>query len=365
MAVHVRTHVLPVMPEKSAVAGGTRVMKQHRPPTPPLIDFSESEEEMELGSELFSRPAASMELRSAMAAGHMEVGKLPFGSDSLQSKEVLESMSRKELQALAKERGITANSKSAVIIGKILEQHPNAGDSSEKLSEEELREIAESEHFTFLRVMQDEHARVMAIMAEKLAKYAGAGGNSMFSDESLVQRYEEVEKHMTSTIHQMFQNAVNRLSPPPVPSTKRKARKKKAKMAPPEPPISVKTAVRYVAVFVEGVPGTVENKKLQTVFNTEALVGRFESGHCKVLVPESELGRALGQNSVSGHEIHVKKWRVREDHHHDRRHRRHGRNREVSNTIEICMKTIGTRMKAIETAMKRALKRIASTEKRR
>ena len=135
-------------------------------------------------------------------------------------------------------------------------------------------------------------------------------------------------------------------------------------MAPPEPPISVKTAVRYVAVFVEGVPGTVGNKKLQTVFNTEALVGRFESGHCKVLVPEGELGRALSQNSVSGHEIHVKKWRVREDHHHDRRHRRHGR-REVSNTIETCMKTIGTRMKAIETAMKRALERIASTEKRR
>ena len=84
---------------------------------------------------------AAMFFPSKMAAGHMEVGKLPFGSDSLQSKEVLESMSRKELQALAKERGITANSKSAVIIGKILEQHPaclNAGDSSEK-SEEELR----------------------------------------------------------------------------------------------------------------------------------------------------------------------------------------------------------------------------------
>ena len=54
-----------------------------------------------------------------MAAGHMEVGELPGGSDSiLQSllKDVLEKMPRKELQALAKERGITANSKSAVII---------------------------------------------------------------------------------------------------------------------------------------------------------------------------------------------------------------------------------------------------------
>ena len=70
-----------------------------------------------------------------------------------------------------------------------------------------------------------------------------------------------------------------------------------------------------MAIFVKGIPGTVGNNELQTVFNTEALVGRFESGHCKVLVPESELGRALSQNSVSGHEIRVKKWRVREDHH--------------------------------------------------
>ena len=295
-----------------------------------------------------------------MAAGRMEVGCFSLGI--LQSKEVLESMSRKELQALAKERGIMANSKSAAIIEKIL-----MDDSSEKLSVEKRRDIAErdydvifSSQSTFEREfeeLQHEHARVMASMAATLAKYAGASDNSMCSlddyNESVVQRCEEAEKHMTSTIHQMFENAVNRLSPSPVPSIKRKARKKKAKMAPPEPPIPVKTAVRYVAVFVEGVPGAVENKKLQTVFNTEALVGRFESGHCKVLVPESELGRALSQNSVSGHEIHVKKWRVREDHHHDRRHRRHGR------------KTIGTRMKSIEKAicdMKRVLEHIASTE---
>ncbi len=63
-----------------------------------------------------------------MAAGHMEVAeKLPGGSDSiLQSKDVLKKMPRKELQALAKEHGITANLKSAVIIEKILEKRPNA-----------------------------------------------------------------------------------------------------------------------------------------------------------------------------------------------------------------------------------------------
>ena len=178
-----------------------------------------------------------------MAAGHMEVAeKLPGGSDSiLQSKDVLEKMPRKELQALAKERGITANSKSAVIIEKILmEQH-----FSEKLSEEELRGIADSKvHLSSQRTferkfeeLQLEHARVMASMAEALAKYEGMPGYSVFTNETVVQRYEEAEKHMTSTIHQMFEKAVNRLSQaPPVPSIKRKARKKKAKMAPPEPP---------------------------------------------------------------------------------------------------------------------------------
>ena len=149
---------------------------------------------------------------------------------------------------------------------------------------------------------------------------------------------ESVEKRMTSTIHQMFESAVNRLSPPPV-----KARKKKAKVAPPEPPakVSVKTAVCYVAVFVKGIPGAVANNEIQTVFNTKALVGRFKSGHCKVLVPESELGQALSQNSVSGHKIRVKKWRAHEDYHwNGRQHRPHDRNREVSNTIETCMKTV-------------------------
>jgi hypothetical protein len=318
-----------------------------------------------------------------MATGHMEVGELPDGSGSiLQSKEVLESMSRKELQALAKERGITANSKSAVIIKKILEQHPNVGDSSEtELSEDELREIKESEvHSTFLKKFEElqvEHERVIATMAETLAKYAGAATRRL-PTKSWCTVYEGIEEHMTSTIHQMFKNAVNMLSPPPVPRIKRKAaRKKKAKVAPPEPPakVSVKTAVRYVPICVKGVPKTVANNELQTVFNTEALVGRFESGHCKVLVPESELGRALSQNSVSGHKIRVKRWRVRDPDHHRNgcRHghrRNNGRNLEVpTRTVETCMnsmgKTIGTRMKSIEMAMcdmKRVLKRIASTE---
>ena len=314
MAAHVRAPALPVTPEKPAVAGGK---EQHRPPAPPLIDSSEEScpEEAEL-----------------------------------------------------------------------------------------LRDIAEVENgLTFeleFKELMLKHARIMASMAETLAKYAeNAGGDRHI----LVDRYEDAEKNITGTIHQIFNAVTGGLSLPPMPSIERKpARKKKAKVAPPEPPakvsvktwlspppvpsikrkarkkkvksvappelpkVSVKTAVRYLAISVKGVPGTVANNEIQTVFNTKALVGRFKSGHCKVLVPESELGRALSQNSVSGHKIRVKKWRAHEDYHRNgRQHRPHDRNREVSNTIETCMKTIGTRMKAIETAMKRALKRIASTEKRR
>ena len=250
-----------------------------------------------------------------------------------------------------------------MIIEEILtEQLRDSAPSGKSRSEEELRELDCHVHFTeqlnhiheFEKLVL-EHARVMASMTEALAKYAEIAPVviSSLSNKTVLRHYESVEKRMTSTIHQMFESAVNRLSPPP------DARKKKVKSVAPHelPKVSVKTAVVYLPIFVKGVPGTVVNDKIQTVFNTKALVGRFESGHCKVLVPESELGRALSQNSVSGHKIRVKRWRVRgEDHHRNGRwHRRqNGRNREVSN------KTIGTRMKSIETAMndmKRLLKR--------
>jgi hypothetical protein len=297
MAAHVRAPVLPVTPEKPAVAGG---MEQHRPPTPPLIGSSRklSKEELNL------------------------------------TREIAEDESRLTF----------------------------------------LLEVKEPFQLEFKELMI-EHARVMASMAEALAKYAENAGGDM---HILVDRYEDAEKNITSTIQKIFEKAVNDgLSLPPVPSIKRKARKKKAKVAPPEPPakVSVKTAVCYVAIYVKGVPETVPNDEIQTEFDTKALVGRFPSGYCKVLVPESELGRALSQKSVSGHKIHVKRWRVRDlDHHRNgRRHRLHdGRNWEVpTRTVETCMnsmgKTIGTRMKSIEMAMydmKRVLKRIASTEKR-
>ena len=50
MAAHVRAPVLPVTPEKPAVAGGTRVEQ----PTPPQIDSSEelSKEELNLTREI-------------------------------------------------------------------------------------------------------------------------------------------------------------------------------------------------------------------------------------------------------------------------------------------------------------------------
>ena len=130
------------------------------------------------------------------------------------------------------------------------------------------------------------------------------------------------------------------------------------------------TAVRYVAIFVDGIPETVENEEIQAVFDTKALVGRFKSGFCKVLVLESEVGRALSQKSVwPGYKIRVKKWRVKDHHRNGRYRRQDGRNAGVSNkTIEKCMKSVnimGTRMKFIETElndMKRLLKRIAATD---
>ena len=194
------------------------------------------------------------------------------------------------------------------------------------------------------------------------------------------------------------------LSPPPVPSIERKrARKKKSKVAPPlveevsatsvrvkakksarvkakksarkTPAVAkpsavnvpVTAAARYVAIFVDGIPVTVELHEIQAAFDTTALVGRFKPGFCKVLVLESEVGRALSQKFVSGHKVRVKKWRVKDQHRSGRYHYHDGRSRGDS-TIEKCMKSvniIGTRVKFIEDAMndmKRLLKRIASTD---
>ena len=83
-----------------------------------------------------------------------------------------------------------------------MEQHrpptPPLIDSSEELSEEELaREIAEAEssvtfHMEFKELML-KHARVMASMAETLAKYAENAGCDL---HILVDRYEDAEKKL-------------------------------------------------------------------------------------------------------------------------------------------------------------------------
>ena len=95
---------------------------------------------------------------------------------------------------------------------RVLEQHrpptPPLINSSEELSEEELnltREIAEAESsLTFQLEVKEpfqlefkelmlEHARVMASMAEALAKYAENAGGDL---HILVDRYEDAEKHI-------------------------------------------------------------------------------------------------------------------------------------------------------------------------
>ena len=93
-----------------------------------------------------------------------------------------------------------------------MEQHrpptPPLIDSSRKLSKEELnltREIAEDEsRLTFQLEVKEpfqlefkelmlEHARVMASMAEALAKYAEIAGDDSLQRERLVERYEDAE----------------------------------------------------------------------------------------------------------------------------------------------------------------------------
>ena len=148
---------------------------------------------------------------------------------------------------------------------------------------------------------------------------------------------------------------------------KKSARKTPAVAKPSAVNVPVTAAARYVAIFVDGIPVTVELHEIQAAFDTTALVGRFKPGFCKVLVLESEVGRALSQKFVSGHKVRVKKWRVKDHHRNGRYHHQDGRSRGDS-TIEKCMKSvniIGTRVKFIEDAMndmKRLLKRIASTD---
>ena len=102
-----------------------------------------------------------------MAVGRMEVDeKLPDGSDSiLQSKGSLESMSRRELQELAKKCGITAYLSSAVIIEKILLQRPCVREHDILQQFKKDCEVLSSEHMAALNSVAVKAASAMGVIA--------------------------------------------------------------------------------------------------------------------------------------------------------------------------------------------------------
>ncbi len=297
--------------------------------------------------------------------------------------------SRRDLQALAKEYGIGANQKSTMIIAKILKQQILSKDFEEPESDSQMlhgisREV-KKQFEELSRVCQKIHELLnLAGLPVTDAEMYGGYDEYMKFTEDAVDYYGEARRTMETELdflasfkselfHFRFpdkaaksvaQPLVEEVSAAPV-----RVKAKKVQLTAPAKPFAVKvpvTAVRYVAISVDGVPETVENEEIQAEFDTKALVGRFKSGLCKVLVLESEVGRALSQKSVSGHKIRVKTWRVK-DHHRNGRYRRQDGRGEDS-TIEKCMESvniIGTRVKFIEDAMndmKRLLKRIASTD---
>ena len=302
--------------------------------------------------------------------------------------------SRRDLQALAKEYGIGANQKSTMIIAKILKQQRLLSKDFEEPESEDSLVLAgisrdvKKQFEELSRVYQKIHellnlAGLPEIDVHMTIDYDGY----MKFTEDVVDYYGEARRTMETELDflasyksemlKFNDRAAKSVAPSryvvveEVSTTSVRVKAKKVQLTAPAKPFAVKvpvTAVRYVAIFVDGIPETVENEEIQAVFDTKALVGRF-TGFCKILVLESEVGRALGQKSVSGHKIRVKKWRVKDHHRNSRHHRLHdGRNLGVpTRTVETC-KTIGTRMKSIEVAIydiKRVLKCIASTEKRR
>ena len=294
--------------------------------------------------------------------------------------------SRGDLQALAKEYGIGANQKSTMIIAKILKQQPVLPkDFEEPESDSQVlhgisREV-KKQFEELSRVYQKIHELLnLAGLPVIDAEMAGGYDEYMKFTEDVVDYYGEARRTMETELdflasfkselfHDKFPDKAAKLVAQPLVEEVSAAPvrvKAKVQLTAPAKPFAVKvpvTAVRYVAISVDGVPETVENDEIQAEFDTKALVGRFKSGLCKVLVLESEVGRALSQESVSGHKIRVKAWKVK-DHHRNGRYRRQDGRREDS-TIEKCMESVnimGTRMKFIETAMKRLLKRIASTD---
>ena len=133
-----------------------------------------------------------------MAAGHMEVAKLPGGSDSiLQSKDVLEKMQRKELQALAKKRGIAANLASAVIIEKILEQRPNVREHDIQQFKKDC-EVLVSEHMAAVNSLAIKTASAMFELSPAVTPICLQNGRQVEVWEYMIECFKEAPPRITA-----------------------------------------------------------------------------------------------------------------------------------------------------------------------
>ena len=79
-------------------------------------------------------------------------------------------------------------------------------------------------------------------------------------------------------------------------------------------PTSANIAVGYSPMFVGYIPRSMAGAELQEIFQTEAIPGRYHRkrkyGFAKVLVRNSEIDRALNQDSVAfGRKFRVEKWK--------------------------------------------------------
>ncbi len=253
---------------------------------------------------------------STMAAGHMEVAeKLPGGSDSiLQSKDVLEKMPRKELQALAKEHGITANLKSAVIIEKILEKRPNAREHDIFQQFKKDCEVLVSEHMAAMNGLSFKAASAMFGLNPAVAPRGMQRGRQVEVLEYFIECFKEAQRITSKGFEAEVSQSV---------LAKAKLQSEVGEAAAPKPPaesnvtvdgvdVKATTAVTYAAIFVGDISKTVTNVQLQKVFNTNALVGRYyKKGIAKVLVPLDQLDQALSQDTSSishGRKFRVAKW---------------------------------------------------------
>ena len=208
-------------------------------------------------------------------------------------------MSRRELQALAKKCGITANLSSAVIIEKILLQRPCVREHDILQQFKKDCEVLSSEHMAALNSVSMKAASAMGVLAGFSPDVAENAARSMAVRREFVEFVAKVRSDLVEAQRTMTKRYEAELSE--VASGKAELQSEVAEVAAPKllavsnakvDGIDVKatTAVAYAAIYVGRLSKKVTNVQLQEVFDTNASVGRYYSkGIAKVLVPLDQL----------------------------------------------------------------------------